>query len=46
MAVIGGSILVTNGAVRWLDLNLVYALILIVVGLILLVTRGRSMKND
>jgi len=46
MALIGGSILVTNGAVRWLDLNLVYALILIVVGLILLVTRGRSRKND
>ncbi len=46
MALIGGSILVTNGAVRWLDLNLVYAIILIVVGLILLVTRGRSRKND
>ena len=46
MALIGGSILVTNGAVRWMDLNLVYALILIVVGLILLVTRGRSRKND
>jgi len=46
MALIGGTILVTNGAVRWLDLNLVYALILIVVGLILLVTRGRSGKND
>jgi hypothetical protein len=46
MALIGGGILVTNGTVRWLDLNLVYALILIVVGLILLVTRGRSRKND
>jgi hypothetical protein len=46
MALIGGTILVTNGAVRWLDLNLVYALILIVVGLILLVTRTRSRKND
>jgi len=46
MALIGGGILVTNGAVRWLDLNLVYALILIVVGLILLVTRGRSRKNN
>jgi hypothetical protein len=46
MALIGGSILVTNGAVRWMDLNLVYAIILIVIGLILLVTRGRSRKND
>jgi hypothetical protein len=46
MALIGGSILVTNGAVRWTDLNLVYAIILIVVGLILLVTRGRARKND
>ena len=46
MALIGGSILVTNGTVRWMDLNLVYAIILIVVGLILLVTRSRSRKND
>ena len=46
MALIGGSILVTNGIVRWMDLNLVYAIILIVVGLILLVTRSRSRKND
>ena len=46
MAIIGGSILVTNGTVRWMDLNLVYAIILIVVGLILLVTRSRSRKND
>jgi hypothetical protein len=42
MAVIGGGILVTNGAIRWADLNLVYALILILLGLSLLVYRGRS----
>jgi hypothetical protein len=46
MAVIGGGILVTNGAIEWMDLNLVYAAILIGVGLILLFTRGREKKND
>ena len=46
MALIGGSILVTNGAIRWMDLNLVYAVILIVIGLILLVTRGREKNNS
>jgi hypothetical protein len=46
MALIGGSILVTKGAVRWEDLNLVYAVILIFIGLILLVYRGRSKKNE
>ena len=46
MLFLGGSLLVTNGAVRWVDLNLVYAFILIVIGLILLVTRGRGRKND
>jgi len=46
MALIGGSILVTNGAIRGLDLNLVYAAILIVVGLVLLVFRGRPNKNS
>ena len=46
MALIGGGILVTNGTIRWMDLNLVYAVILIVIGLILLVTRGRVKKND
>ena len=46
MAVIGGTILVTNGAVRWMDLNLVYAAVLIIVGLFLLVFRGRAKKND
>ena len=46
MAVLGGSILVTNGAIRWMDLNLVYAVILIVIGLILLVYRGRPKKNE
>lgn len=46
MALIGGSLLVTNGAIRWMDLNVVYAIILIVVGLILLVTRGKARKNN
>ena len=46
MALIGGSILITNGAVRWEDLNLVYAIILIFIGLILLVYKGRSRKNE
>jgi len=46
MALIGGSILVTNGAIRWMDLNLVYAFILIVIGLILLVFRGREKNNS
>jgi hypothetical protein len=46
MAVLGGSILVTNGAIHWEDLNLVYAAILILVGLFLLASKGRSKKND
>ena len=46
MALLGGIILFTNGATPWMDLNLVYAVILIVIGLILLVFRGRSKKND
>ena len=46
MAVIGGSILVTNGAVPWEDLNLVYAVILISIGLVLLVYKGRAKKNE
>jgi hypothetical protein len=46
MALIGGGILVTNGAFPWIDLNLVFAAILIVLGLILLVTWGRTKKND
>jgi hypothetical protein len=46
MALIGGSILVTNGAVSWMDLNLVYAVILIIVGLVLLFHKGRSKKNE
>jgi len=46
MAVIGGSILLTNGAVRWEDLNLVYAIILIIIGLVFLVYRGRPRKNE
>ncbi len=46
MAVIGGSILLTNGAVRWEDLNLVYAGILITIGLVILLFRGRSSKSN
>jgi hypothetical protein len=46
MALIGGAILVTNGAIPWMDLNLVYAIILIVIGLALLVFRGRSKKDS
>jgi hypothetical protein len=46
MALIGASILVTHGALRWMDLNLVYAVILILVGLALLVFRGRTNKNS
>ena len=46
MAVIGSSILVTNGAVRWEDLNLVYAIILLSAGLFLLAYKGRSKKDE
>jgi len=46
MAVIGGSILVTHGAIHWEDLNLVYAAALICVGLVLIVYRGRSSRNE
>ncbi len=46
MALIGGGILVTNGAFPWIDLNLVYAVILIVIGLVLLVYWGRAKKSD
>jgi hypothetical protein len=46
MAVIGGSILVTNGSIRWMDLNMVYAVILIFIGLFLLIYKGREKKNN
>jgi uncharacterized membrane protein HdeD (DUF308 family) len=46
MALIGGSILVTNGAVHLEDLNLVYAIILIAIGLILVIYKGRVKKNE
>ena len=46
MVLIGGSILATNGVVRWQDLNLVYAIILIFIGLVLLAYRGRPRKNE
>jgi hypothetical protein len=46
MALIGSGILVLNGAIPWDDLNLVYAVILIAVGLFLLVYKGRAKKNE
>jgi hypothetical protein len=46
MAVIGSGLLAVNGAVRWEDLNLVYAILLLITGLFLLVYKGRSKKNE
>jgi hypothetical protein len=46
MALVGGGLLVTNGTIRGMDLNLVYALVLILVGLALLVFRGRPNKDS
>ncbi len=46
MTLIGAGILATNGVVRWADLNLVYAVILIVVGLVIITYKGRSKKNE
>lgn len=46
MAVIGGSILVTNGTVRWQDLNLVYAILLLFIGLFLIAYKGRPKKSE
>jgi hypothetical protein len=45
MALIGGSILVANRALRWEDFNPVYAIILISIGLFLLAYKGRPKKN-
>jgi len=46
MAILGGSLLVTNGGVRWEDLNLVYAGLLIVGGLALLISHGRANRKE
>jgi hypothetical protein len=46
MALIGGSILVTNDAIRWTDLNLVYAVILVSIGLVLLFHKSNSKKKE
>ena len=46
MAVIGGSILVTNGTLRWQDLNLVYAILLLFIGLFLIAYKGRPKKIE
>jgi len=46
MTVIGGSLLATNGAVHWEDLNLVYAVVLMFVGLVLLAYSVRSKKKE
>ncbi|MGB8212936.1 MAG: hypothetical protein WCE68_05190 [Anaerolineales bacterium] len=45
MALIGGSLLIANGTVRWMDINLVMAVILIVLGLALLVYRGSAKEK-
>jgi uncharacterized membrane protein HdeD (DUF308 family) len=45
MALIGSGILVTNGAIPWKDLSLVYAAILIAVGLFLILRKGRPGKD-
>jgi hypothetical protein len=45
MAFIGIIILVKNGMAPWLDINLVYAVILITIGLVLLLFRGRPHHN-
>jgi hypothetical protein len=46
MAALGGSLLVTNGAIHWEDLNLFYAGVLICIGLFLLVFKSRSRKCE
>ena len=46
MAVIGASILATNGAIHWDNLSLPFAVVLIVIGLFLLVSRGWAGKDD
>jgi hypothetical protein len=46
MAVIGGSILATNGGVRWEDLNIVYAVLLLGIGLFLIAYKGRPRKDQ
>ena len=45
MALVGSSILAMNGDVRWEDLNLVYAVLLLFTGLFLLAYKGHSKKN-
>jgi len=45
MALIGGGILLTDGVIRAADFNLIYAVLLIVVGLVLLLYGARK-KND
>ncbi len=45
MAVLGGTLLVTNGNLPWADFNLIYAAILILIGLSLLIYRGRGAKR-
>ncbi len=46
MAVVGSVTLAANGAIRWEDLNLVYAVILLTAGLFLLAFKGRSKKDE
>jgi len=44
MTLVGGAILVTNGTIHWVDLNLVYAIILFSIGLALLIYKGHTKK--
>jgi len=44
MGLIGGGILATHGSIHWMDLNLIYAILLILLGLSLLVYRSRPRR--
>jgi hypothetical protein len=46
MAALGAGILVTHGAIRAEDMDLIYAVLLILLGLGLLFYRGRPKKDD
>jgi hypothetical protein len=46
MAAVGGTLLVTDGGIRPEDINLIFAALLILLGLGLLLYRGRPRKND
>ncbi len=46
MAVVGGYVLASRGNVRWEDLNLIYAALMILGGLALLISYVRTRKNN